>query len=98
MIVVITEEAEADLESIGDHIAVDNPYRAVTFVQELREKCAALAHAPRAYPLVARHEHAGVRRRAYGNYLIFYRIGTGIIEVVHVLHGAQDYGTILSLE
>jgi toxin ParE1/3/4 len=95
MIVVITHEAEADLEQIGDHIAADNSRRAVTFVQELREKCAALAHAPCAYPLVARHEHAGVRRRPYGSYLIFYRIGVGIIEVVHVLHGAQDYETIL---
>jgi toxin ParE1/3/4 len=98
MIVVITHEAEADLERIGDHIAVDNSRRAATFVQELREKCAALAHAPRAYPLVPRHEHAGVRRRPYGNYLIFYRVGIGIIEVVHILHGARDYETILFSE
>jgi hypothetical protein len=48
--------------------------------------------------LVPRHEHAGVRRRPYGNYLIFYRVGIGIIEVVHILHGAQDYETILFSE
>ena len=42
MIVVITHEAESDLEQIGDHIAKDNSHRAVTFVRELREKCAAL--------------------------------------------------------
>jgi toxin ParE1/3/4 len=45
--------------------------------------------------LVPRHEHAGIRRRPYGDYLIFYRIGTDVIEVVHVLHGAQDYQAIL---
>jgi plasmid stabilization system protein ParE len=67
MIVVITDEAEVDLERIGDHIAADNPLRAVTFVRELREKCEALADAPRGYPLVPRHEHVGVRRRPYGN-------------------------------
>jgi toxin ParE1/3/4 len=95
MIVVITDEAEADLEKIGDHIAADNSRRAVTFVRELREKCAALAHAPRGYPLVPRHEHTDVRRRPYGNYLIFYRIGIDAVEVVHVLHGVQDYEAIL---
>jgi ParE toxin of type II toxin-antitoxin system, parDE len=30
-----------------------------------------------------------------GNYLIFYRIGLDHVEVLHVLHGAQDYEAIL---
>ena len=34
MIVVLTDEAEADLESIGDYIAANNP---APFVQELRD-------------------------------------------------------------
>jgi len=64
-------------------------------VQELREKCESLADAPRGYPLVPRHEHLGIRRRPFGNYLIFYRVGTSAIEVVHVLHGARDYERLL---
>jgi toxin ParE1/3/4 len=95
MIVVITEAAEADLEAIGDWIAADNPSRALTFVLELRDRCEALAHAPRAYPLVPRYEHFGVRRRSYRDYLIFYRITADRIEVLHVLHGARDYELIL---
>ena len=39
--------AEEDLESIADYIAEDNPSRAVTFVQELREKCRVLAEMPK---------------------------------------------------
>jgi plasmid stabilization system protein ParE len=42
---------------------------------------------------VPRHEHLGIRRRPFGNYLIFYRVGA--IEVVHVLHGARDYERLL---
>ena len=42
--------AEEDLESIADHIAEDNPSRAVTFVQELREKCRVLAEMPKSTP------------------------------------------------
>jgi hypothetical protein len=39
VIVVITEEAEADLEQLGDAIAVDRPLRAISFVRELRGRC-----------------------------------------------------------
>jgi toxin ParE1/3/4 len=95
MIVIITGPAETDLEHIADYIAERNPARALTFVRELRDKCEALADAPRAYPLVPRYEQAGIRRRPHGDYLIFYRIGIDAIDVVHVLHGAQNYEPIL---
>ena len=95
MIVVITKTAEANLEAIGDWIAADNPARALTFIVELRDRCAALADSPRAYPLVPRYEHTGVRRRSYRDYLIFYRIVDDCIEVLHVLHGAREYDPIL---
>ncbi len=36
MKVAFTPMAEKDLEAIGDHIASDNPSRAVTFIRELR--------------------------------------------------------------
>jgi toxin ParE1/3/4 len=95
MIVVITAEAEADLERIGDHIALSNPLRALSFVQELRQSCERLAEMPEGFPLVQRYEASGVRRRVHGNYLIFYRIGTSTIDVIHVLHGAMDYERLL---
>lgn len=95
MILVLTAEAEADLERIGDHIARDNPRRALSFLQELRERTERLLDTPRAYPLVPRYEHVGVRRCVHGNYLIFYRIGPDAIEVLHVLNGAMDYEPLL---
>jgi len=95
MIVVLTETAIADLVAIGRHIAADNPQRAKTFVAELKFRCHELGTMPKAFALVPRHKHTGVRRRPYGNYLIFYRIAADIVEVLHVLHGAQDYETIV---
>jgi toxin ParE1/3/4 len=53
---------------------------------------------PNAYPLVSRHgisEISGIRRAVYGQYLIFYRITTDAVEIVHVLHGARDFASIL---
>lgn len=95
MIVVLTREAEEDLERIGDYIARDNPRRAASFVAELVGRCETLAEMPAAFPLVPRYEGAGIRRLVHGNYLVFYRVGPGRVEILHILNGAQDYEVIL---
>lgn len=95
MIVHITAEAEYDIEAIGDHIARDNPARALSFLKELRAKCLGLAEMPERFPFVARYEAAGLRRRVHDDYLIFYRVESGKVVIIHILHGAQDYGAIL---
>jgi toxin ParE1/3/4 len=62
MIVVLTETAIADLVAISRHIATDNPERAKTFVAELKSRCHELGTMPKAFALVPRREHSGVRR------------------------------------
>jgi toxin ParE1/3/4 len=96
MKVIITAAAEADLRQIGDWIAQDNRARAITFTRELRERCKRLVDAPRGFPLLPRQETDGIRRRAYRDYLILYRIRGDAIEVLHVVHGARDYERLLS--
>ncbi len=71
MRVVITAAAKADLITIGSFIQPHNPERAITFVNELLDRCYALADIPRAYPLVPRYERFSVRRCVYRDYLIF---------------------------
>lgn len=95
MKLVFTDEARADLIQIGDWIAQDNPLRAITFVDELEERCRQLTSMPRAYQLVPGFEARGVRRVPHGDYLIFYRVLDDTVEVLHVLHGARDYEAIL---
>lgn len=95
MIVSITDEADADLESIGDFIARDNPARAVSFVAELLAACHFLATMPRAFPLVPPYEDSGVRRRPYRDYVIFYSVGDDAVQILHVLHGSRDYEAVL---
>lgn len=91
MKVELTAEAERDLEAIADHIAIDNPDRALGFIIELRAKCLGLADYPRAFPVVERYAHLDIRRRVHGQYLIFYRVEARRIVVLHILHGASDY-------
>jgi len=45
--------------------------------------------------LVPRYEHNGIRRRPFGSFLIFYRVGIDAIEVIHILHRARDYEPLL---
>ncbi|WP_292231228.1 type II toxin-antitoxin system RelE/ParE family toxin [Mesorhizobium sp.] len=92
---VFTAQAEMDLEAIGDHIALDNPLRAATFIQELRSDCLRLRTSPERHPVVERYRSLGVRRHIHGRYLIFYRVSPDAVEILHVLHGAVDFENIL---
>ena len=95
MIVVISAEAEADLEQIAAYAAEQSPQNALNLIRELRQRCESLLDAPRGYPLVPRYEDTGIRRRPFGRFLIFYRISQDAIEVIHILHGARDYESLL---
>jgi toxin ParE1/3/4 len=52
VIVAFTREAESDLAAIAEYTARDSVTAALHAVDDLREKCLALADAPRAWPLV----------------------------------------------
>jgi plasmid stabilization system protein ParE len=91
MRVLWTHAAEADLQEISDYIKTDNPARAVSFVNEIIDAGEAIADMPRAFALVPPLEHKGIRRRPFGNYLIFYRIERETVEILHVAQGSRDY-------
>lgn len=93
--VVLSRTAEAELEAIADHIARDSPVRALSFVEELRAVCDLLAEHPERFPLTPRYAGLGVRRRAYRDYLVFYRVTAEAVEVLHVVHGARDVEALL---
>ncbi|MBW9115517.1 type II toxin-antitoxin system RelE/ParE family toxin [Rhizobium cauense] len=95
MILEFSGEAESDLEQIADYIAEHNPLRAMLLIRELRIKCEELVDSSNGFALVPRYEHHGIRRRVHGNCLIFYRVETGKVVIIHILHGATDYGAIL---
>jgi len=95
MKLVITAAAKADLLAIRRTIEADNPTRALSFVEELLDRCLALADIPRAYPLVPRYERFGIRRCVHGNYMILYRLQPEQIEVIHVVQGARDIEALL---
>ncbi len=87
--VELTADAEADLAVIGDWIAMDNPGRAISFVEEIIAACRTLDRMPDRFAEVERLG-PGVRRMAFGKYLVLYRIETDAVVIARVLHGARD--------
>lgn len=63
MRVVLSDEAKADLEDIGDYIAKRSPLRALSFIMELETKARELGEMPLAFPLVPRYDHHDIRRQ-----------------------------------
>ena len=89
MILQFSPAAEADLAEIALFIAVDDPERALTFVDELQGACTVLLD----YPLVgvARPELGhGLRSKPYRRYMIYYRVLEGVVRVERCLHGSRD--------
>lgn len=60
------------------------------FVRLLRDKALSLARFPEAFPVMARYREAGIRRYAFDNYLILYRVRADQVVVLLIVHAAQD--------
>ena len=86
---VFSPLAERDLEEIGDHIARDNPRRAVTFIKDIRKRCAAIAVNPAAASVRAELGPV-IRMVPLGRYLTFYTVESEIVRIERILHGARD--------
>ena len=91
----ISEQADKDLENIAKFIALDNPYRAITFIQELIDS---VTNKLSMFP------DSGVGKSnssylPYKNYLIFYDIdrNSKIIGITHIFNSAQ-YSAYESLQ
>lgn len=79
-----------DLEDIADYIAQDNPAAALRMVDRVEECAAGLAD----------HPERGRTGRVHGTrelvvtdtpYLVVYRLSASTVDVLRVLHGAQQW-------
>ena len=92
---IFSDEAERDLESIGDYIAEDNPVRAVSFLKELRVACGGLVEAPLRFAELEGFEHLGWRRRFHGRYAIIYVVDQNKLTILRILSLAMDLKSVL---
>ncbi|MDA1314117.1 MAG: type II toxin-antitoxin system RelE/ParE family toxin [Acidobacteria bacterium] len=93
----ISKQARAELLEITIHIARDSLASARRFDSFLREKFRRLARTPGIGR--SRDELSpGCRSFPVGRYIILYRHQRGIVEILNVIHGARDLGSIFGSE
>jgi len=95
MRVQFSDEAKSDLTEIGAFIRKRSPYWSARFLRELTYACRSLSDMPMRFPIIPDRDEAGIRRRAYKGYLIFYRAEADSIWIVHILNAARDYDRVL---
>jgi len=84
-----TKQADADLDEISLHIALDN----VAAAERLMERIEAAEDRLGEFPQIgqARPEiRPDLRRWPVGAYLVFYRVDDEDVRIVRVVHGARD--------
>jgi toxin ParE1/3/4 len=91
---IISAPARKDLQKITMWIADENPFRAKTFSRELLDATESIALSAESYQIIGTQDGFDVRRKVYGNYLIFYAIEADTVNVLRILHGAQDYSDL----
>jgi toxin ParE1/3/4 len=91
----LAPEAEADLADAWFFIADGSIEAADAFVARLRNKCDWLAASPGAGR--SRDDlRSGLRGFPFGDYVILYRELPPGIQVVRILHGSRDLGSVLN--
>ena len=98
MRLIYTEIAQRDIRAIGHHIRQHNPLRAASLVRGILACCRELQSFPDAFPLYPREGNLIMRRRVFGQYLIFYTVTQSTVTIVRVLHGARNLPELLFRE
>jgi toxin ParE1/3/4 len=80
---------EDDLDTIAEHIAQDNAVRAVSFIQEIRDKFRLIGQNPVGYRL--RPEIGDDARMAViGRYVVLFHIVNDIARIERVVYGGRE--------
>jgi toxin ParE1/3/4 len=90
----VSDEAAMDLATIWRHVANESHYAADRLLGRFIGKFQLLAE----HPDIGRRCEGlgtGMRRHSMGSYLIFYVRARGRIDIVRVMHGAQDWESLL---
>jgi plasmid stabilization system protein ParE len=85
---------EGDLDDIAAYIALDNPPRAVTFIQQLRATFRTIQRNPLIYQL--RPDIGDDARMAtMGHYVILFHVRDDAVRIERVVYGSRDLPAML---
>ena len=87
-----TDAANANLSEIALYIAEQSASRAIaeSFIDRLRGQCRKLTELPGTLGTARPELRPDISSTPYQNYVIFFRYGDGIVEIVNVLERHRD--------
>jgi len=94
MKILWTEPAIEDLRNLHGYIARDSEVYASSFVQRIILAVDKLTDFPQLGRLVPEADQETIRELLYQNYRIIYRIQSELIEILTVIHGRRDLGSV----
>jgi addiction module RelE/StbE family toxin len=86
------EPAILDLDSVRNYIARDSKHYAERFMEKLIEGVEKLKKFPKIGRRVQESEEKNIRELLFYNYRIIYRVETGRILILTVIHASRDLG------
>ena len=94
MKILWTEPSIEDLRNLHGYIARDSKIYATIFVQRIILAVERLADFPRLGRVVPEADEEMIRELLFQNYRIIYRINNDLIEILTVIHGRRDLGSV----
>ena len=94
MKILWTEPSIEDLRNLHSYIARDSEIYASIFVQRIILAVERLADFPRLGRVVPEADEEMIRELLFQNYRIIYRINNDLIEILTVIHGRRDLGSV----
>lgn len=94
---IVSAEAESDLEDIWDYIVRDNPARADHFIDQLYRKCCDISDLEG----IGRRRNElsnGLLSIPYKRYIIFFERTKKEIRIVRILRGSRDLDQLFEEE
>lgn len=91
--VLITEQAETELDEAYHWIANESIERAVSWFNGLVEACESLSSNPERCPYAPESDAIGaeIRQLLYGKYRVLFMVRDGTVYVLHIRHGARQH-------
>jgi len=89
-----TDPAIESLRSLHSYIATDSTVYASSFVQRIILAVERLTSFPRLGRVVPEADEETIRELLFQNYRIIYRIKNEMIEILTVIHGRRDLGSL----
>ncbi len=89
MKLIISAQAQNDLDAIAEYIAQDNLPAAERLIGRLADKFDRICASP-GIGSPRSELMRGLRGQAFGRYIIYYRVRADELEIVRVVHSARD--------